>query len=408
VRILLLTQWFNPEPTFKGLPFAKELVNLGHEVEVLTGFPNYPGGKVYKGYKIKLFQKEEMDGIRVIRVPIYPSHSAGTLKRIFNYLSFGISAIIIGNFLIKKPNVVYLFHSPASGLAAIFMRIFRRIPFVFDIQDLWPDSLSVTGMVKNRIAIKIVSKWCNFLYKKASKITVISPGFKKELISRGVDERKIQVIYNWCDEAHLHPSLNDKNLPKKLNVKSKFNIVFAGNMGKAQALGTVLNAAKIIKYKYKKIHFIFVGDGVELDDLKKLKLSLNLSNVQFLPKRPITEICDVLLIADILLVHLMDDPLFKITIPSKLQTYLAVGRPILIGVGGDAEDLVIKSDSGIACVPEDSKSIADSVIKLYNMSPAKRKKMGMNGKSFYEKELSIKSGVKKFEVIFKEILSEEL
>jgi len=176
-RILFLTQWFYPELSFKGLPFAKELSKLGYEVQVLTGFPNYPGGTVYDGYKIKLFQRETIDGISVFRVPLYPSHDNKLLNRMANYVSFALSASFLGFLGIKRPDVIYVYHPPATiGLPALFLHLLYRVPFIYDIQDLWPDTLSATGMVNNKVIIWFVKKWCQLIYSQATKIVVLSPG----------------------------------------------------------------------------------------------------------------------------------------------------------------------------------------------------------------------------------------
>ncbi|MEA1947160.1 MAG: glycosyltransferase family 4 protein [Thermodesulfobacteriota bacterium] len=405
MRILILTQWFNPEPFFKGLPFAKELVKLGHEVEVLTGFPNYPGGKIYAGYKIKIFQRELIDGIPVLRVSLYPSHDNNALKRVANYTSFALSASLIGFFLAQRPDVIYVYHPPVTAsMPALIFHILRKIPFVYDIQDLWPDTLEATIMLDNRIALWLVDKWCQFVYSQTAKIVVLSPGFKETLIKRGVSSDKIGVIYNWCDENHLQTAGRNEALARELGLANRFNIVFAGTMGKAQALDAVLDAADLLYEKYPSIQFIFVGGGIDVERLKKKARDLKLRNVLFLSRRPVTEIGDILNLADVLFVHLKDDPLFKITIPSKTQAYMAVGRPILMAVRGDSAELVKKAGSGITCTPEDSHSIAGAVEKLFKMSREELEQMGSNGKRFYEQELALSIGTTRFDEIFQSVV----
>ena len=400
----MLTQWFDPEPTFKGLAFAKELVQRGHTVEVLTGFPNYPGGKLYDGYKIRLVQREKHDGISVLRVPLYPSHDGSTLKRIANYVSFAFTAALMGALLVKPADVMYVYHPPATvGFAASIVSIVRRIPFVYDIQDLWPDTLAATGMINNPSILKFVNIGCSFIYRLASKIVVLSPGFKELLVKRGVPANKVHVIYNWCDEESIQRVCAIKGLDEKLGFTGKFNIVFAGTMGKAQALDAVIDAAKIIKSSHPKVQFVFVGGGIEVERLKKKSEELRLPNVLFIPRMPMHEIGSVLSKAEVLLVHLRDDPLFEITVPSKTQAYMAAGRPILMAVRGDAATLVEKGKSGLVCIPEDSRSIATAIEKFCAMSPQELNKMGERGRAFYETELSLEIGVDKFESVFKSI-----
>ncbi len=404
MRILMLTQWFDPEPTFKGLAFAKELVRLGHEVEVLTGFPNYPGGKLYEGYKICLLQRENIDGISVLRVPLYPSHDASALKRIANYVSFAFSAALTGAILVKPADVMYVYHPPATiGLPASVVSLLRSTPFVYEIQDLWPDTLAATGMLNNKIVLKLIDKWCKRIYHKANKIAVQSPGFKQALCSRGVPTDKVEVIYNWCEENQIQATGRDEELVHTLGLADKFNIIFAGTMGKAQALDAVLDAAQLVAKQYPAIQYVFVGGGIEVGRLQNRAKQMQLSNVLFLSRRPMSEIGKILNLADVLLVHLKDDPLFRITIPAKTQAYLAVGKPILMGVRGDAADLVVKAGAGIPCLPENPQSIAQSIEKMYTMPRTQLKEMGDSGRKFYHEKLSLSIGVRQFEKLFKSV-----
>jgi glycosyltransferase involved in cell wall biosynthesis len=406
MRILMLTQWFNPEPVFKGLTFAKELARRGHEVEVLTGFPNYPGGEIYDGYRNRLYQREVMDGIPILRVPIYPSHDSSSFKRILNYGSFALSAATIGAALVKPADVMYVYQPITIGFAAAVIKHIRRVPFVIDIQDLWPDYLPATGMINNPKALWMIDLWCRFVYREANKVTVLSPGFRKSLVERGVPPEKVEVIYNWCDEDQVDLSKEpDEELARSTGMNGRFNIVFAGTMGKAQALDSVLDAARIVAAKYPQIQFVFIGGGVEVPLLKSRAMDMGLTNTLFLPRRPLSEIGQLLKLADVQLIHLKDDPLFSTTVPSKTQTSLAVGRPILMGVRGDAASLVEAAKAGISCNPQDPHSIAEAVSKLFEMPRTALEEMGRNARQYYFEELSLKVGVDKFEAIFSEIQS---
>jgi colanic acid biosynthesis glycosyl transferase WcaI len=404
MRVLLITQWFNPEPTFKGLAFARELKRLGHEVEVLTGFPNYPGGKIYQGYRVRACQEEIIDGIRILRVALYPSHDNSAIRRVCNYLSFAFSAAVIGAFKVKKPDVIYVYHPPATiGLPALFIRTLYRRPFVLDIQDLWPDTLAATGMFANKAAYWLVSKWCNFLYRKAARIVVLSPGFRGILKARGVPESKIDVVYNWCDEDQIIPADRDESLALDLGMAGRFNVVFAGNIGKAQALDAVIEAAANIETPYPDIQFIFVGDGIDVERLKDRTKNKGLANVKFLGRYPITQISKILSLSDVLLVHLKDTPLFSITIPSKTQAYMYVGRPILMATCGDAADLVARAKAGISCDPENADKIANSIKYLHDLPRPELEAMGINGRRFYDRELSLAKGAQLFEKAFRRV-----
>lgn len=406
MRILMLSQWFQPEPTFKGLPFARALTRLGHEVQVLTGFPNYPGGKLYDGYKIRLLQRETMDGISVVRVPLYPSHDSSGFRRAANYASFALSASLIGPWAVKPADVAYVFHPPVTvGLPAIWLRLLRNIPFVYDIQDLWPDTLAATGMMNSKRVLAMADRWCRFVYKRADRIAVLSPGFKEALCKRGVPEEKIEVIYNWCDDD-IATQARDEGLSGELGLSGKFNVVFAGTMGKAQALDAVLDAAAMVRERAPEMRFVFVGGGVDVNRLKGKAEAAKLSNVRFLPRMSVSEIKPVLARADVLLVHLRDTPLFRITIPSKTQAYLAVGRPILMAVPGDAADLVNTASAGVCCAPENARAIAEAALKLYNMPREQLEGMGQRGREFYNRELSLSIGARKYERLFNAVVAE--
>lgn len=401
LKILIVTQWFDPEPTFKGLLFAKTLVDNGHQVEVITGFPNYPGGKIYDGYKIKAYQKELIDGVVVHRVPLYPSHDGSALKRIFNYVSFAASALLCGLFKVSKPDVIYSYHPPlTTSLTALFIGMFRRVPFITDIQDLWPDTLAATGMLTNPKVLAIVDKVCHFVYRRAAKIVVLSPGFKKRLVSKGISDSKIEIIYNWCDESALmHSRATQLSLP----ANDKLNIVFAGNLGFAQGLPAIVEAAHLLSQRNVSANFVLIGDGVAKAAAQQQVAKLQLGNIFFLPRVTMQEVGTLLKAADALLVHLTDDELFSITIPSRTQAYLAVGKPIVMGVDGDAAKLIEDAQAGICCKANSAQSLANAVEQLVALNTDERQQMASNAHDFYHKNLSLARGVKKFVAVFEEV-----
>jgi lipopolysaccharide/colanic/teichoic acid biosynthesis glycosyltransferase/glycosyltransferase involved in cell wall biosynthesis len=399
MKILILTQWFEPEPTFKGLLFARKLAARGHEVEILTGFPNYPGGKLYPGYRIRPWVRERLDGIDVLRVALYPSHDNSGFHRVFNYASFALSAAVFGAVLIRKPDVMYVYHPPITvGFAAAVIGFLRNTPYIYDIQDLWPDTVAASGMMSNPAALGLLGNLCALVYRRASHITVCTPGFKEMLVGRGVSPGKIDVIYNWCDETALK---NSNGPVAQLGAADRFSILFAGTIGLAQGLDSVLSAAQICRTTVPIAEFLFMGGGVDRLRLERMAEEMQLDNVRFLPRQPMQTMGSILAGADALLVHLKDDPLFRITIPSKTQAYMAAGRPILMGVRGDAADLVKRSQTGVLCEPGNPQSIADAVKELAGAGPELLAVMGHNGRAFYDRELSISSGVEKFDRVFK-------
>ncbi len=405
IRLLLLTQWFDPEPTCKGLLFARELAKRGFEVEVVTGFPNYPGGRVYPGYRIKWIQREEIDGVRITRLPLYPSHDRSSVGRILNYFSFALAATIYGLFGAARPSVIYAYHPPLTvGLAAALIRIFRRVPLVLDVQDVWPDTLRATGMIRSQGLLSAVGWVCQFVYRAADRIVVLSPGFRGLIIDRGVPGSKIEVISNWADADALFqtpPPSAPHDFPKRNG--DAFIVLFAGNLGIAQGLEAVIEAAALLQSSGECVEFVFLGAGLRLCALKALAKSRGLDNVHFLPPVAMSEVGPYLQAADALLVHLRKDKLFEITVPSKTQAYLAAGRPIIMGVAGDAARMILRAGGGVVAESGDPDSIASAVLQLMSMGVQRRNALAQAGRAYFLRELAVDVGVGRFAAIFSKL-----
>lgn len=398
LRILMITQWFDPEPTFKGLLFAQELMRLGYEVTVLTGFPNYPGGELYDGYRIKFFQRDVVDGVNILRVPLYPSHNSSGLKRALNYGSFAVTATI-GALLLKRPDVAYVYHPPATvGISAMVLKLVKGVPYVYDVQDLWPDTLAATGMLNSPKILAVIDQMMSWIYKESSRIVVLSKGFQEALIRRSIPRERIEVIPNWADEKQIDLTPREVSAATRRLFEGKFTITFAGNIGKAQALETILEAADTLREE-ESLQFLFVGGGLELDKLKVLAASKNLKNVVFLPRRPISEIGEILVRSQALLVHLRDDPLFSITIPSKTQAYMMAGRPILMGVRGDSAEIILESGAGLCFEPENPIDLSQAIRRLLAMKPMDREEMGSAGRRYYQERMSLSVGSQRFAAV---------
>jgi colanic acid biosynthesis glycosyl transferase WcaI len=400
-RVLLITQWFEPEPAFKGLVFAKALREQGLAVSVLTGFPNYPGGKVYPGYRIRILQKEVVDGISVTRVALYPSHDRSAKGRVLKYLSFGLMATLGGLFG-PRPDVISAYHPPLTvGLAAGVVGLIRRVPVVLDVQDLWPDTLRATGMIGNARVQRVVGAVAHFVYRLSSHIVALSPGFRRLLIKRGVPASRVEVIPNWCDEAALLKPTG--RLPAEFPGPEYFRIVFAGNMGRAQGLDAVLEAAALLQTRAPQVRLVLIGGGLDATRLRDDAVHKGLANIVFLAPVPMGEVGHVLAEADALLVHLRSDPLFEITIPSKTQAYMAVGRPVLMAVPGNAADLVAQARCGVTIPSEDPQALVSAVCKLVDLPPQDRSEMGLRGQRYYQSELSLVTGTRRFAKMFKQL-----
>lgn len=397
MRILFLTQWFQPEPISKGLPFAQALAARGHSVEVLTGFPNYPEGKVYPGYRIHLWQRELVEGILVNRVALYPSHDRSGLRRMVNYLSFAFASLTLGPWLVSRPEVVYVYNLVTLGPTAFLLRRLFGAKVLLDVQDLWPESVINSGMLNNRVLHRILTVASIWAYRHADWVTVQSPGFKRALVQRGVPSEKVEVIYNWCNEMDQRPTPRDEALAHQLGLDGHFNVLFAGTMGIMQGLDTVLEAARLCNERVPQAQFVLVGGGVDRERLKAKAGEMGLVNVRFLPRQAPEAMGRFYALADALLVHLKDDPLFQITIPSKTQAYLYMGKPIIIAVRGDAADLVQRAGAGLTCPPQDPVALAEAVAHLAALPAEERERMGRAGAEFYAQNLAMQAGVDRFE-----------
>lgn len=380
MRILYLTQWFEPEPNIiKGIRFVRALEAAGHQVTVVTGFPNYPTGRLYPGYRLRWVQHETIDGVRVIRLPLYPSHDASSLRRSLNFVSFFVSALIYCLLRAGRYDLAYIYHPPITvGLAPALAGLVRRLPFVLDVQDLWPDTLAATGMSGAPRLVGPIGALCQFVYRRARRILAQSEGMKRVLVARGVPAGKVTVVLNWAESEFAATALPPHN-------PDKIRFVYGGNLGFAQGLVTVIDAAAIARAERADIDLLFYGDGVEAASLRTRDEA---RAVQFLGRVAAGEILPIFAAADVLLLHLRDDPLFTITIPSKTQFYLAMGRPIVAGVAGEAANILRRSGAAIVVAPGDAEAFARAMIEMAALSAEQRDAMGAAGRRYYIENLS--------------------
>ena len=380
MRILILTQWYPPEPQKLQSDLAETLRSLGHDVTVLTGFPNWPSGKLYPGYRLRHWQKENRDGVPLIRIPLSPDHSRSVFKRILNYVSFAASAAVLGPWLAPRTDVVHVVHPPvAVGGAGWLISRLWRVPFAYEILDMWPETLRATGMMNSERALSLIGWFAKWVYNRAAAIRVISPGFRDNLLGKGVPPEKVHIISNWVDTDFYKPMKPDPELARKLGLAGRFNIMYAGTIGLAQKLDTVLDTACLLQ-DLPDIQFVLVGDGIELPRLQETAWARQLHNVRFLGRYPGDMMPDFYALADVLLVHLRDDPLFRITVPHKTLTYLASGKPVLAAVEGDVADVVGSVRAGLTCPSSNPQALADTVRQFFEMSPIERDAMGQNGR----------------------------
>lgn len=382
MRILYITQWFDPEPAFKGLDFAKALAAAGHDVEVATGFPNYPGGTLYPGFSLRPYRRDDMDGISVHRLFLYPSHDRSSLGRALNYLSFFLSVLAFGLLRGRRYDAVYVYHPPITpGLAAaLFTRIWRR-RLVIEIQDLWPDSVGASGMANQRV-IALLGRLCRFVYRAADIVVPQSDGMRRRLIERGVPEAKLNRIYNWATYEPGPAEAPDM-------FADHINIVYGGNLGQAQALDRLVDAFDIARRDTPALRLHLFGDGIERDRLARRAAERADGGLHLHPPVSRDRMDRIFDAADILAVHLKDDPLYQITIPSKTQHYLACGKPIIAGLSGEAADILRRSGAAIVCAPGDVAAMAEGLRTLADMSPEERRSMGQRARVYYEDHFSM-------------------
>ena len=399
MRVLIISFWYKPEPVHKPHDLAKELVIRGHEVTVITGFPNYPKGVIYPEYNLGLFKIEIIDGVKVIRIPFFVDRSLSVIKRIFSYLSFSLMALIAGISLIKRHDLIWTYQ---LGLPGFLLSIVRRMPLVHEVQDLWPEwGMNIPGGIKKWL-FHILNKQEILIYKKAVRIITISNGFKRVLNSKGVDIAKIEVIPNWADENYFYPSEKDEELAKKEGLGKRFCIMYVGNIGVAQGLDNVIYAADLLRER-EDIEFVFIGEGTEKVRLVNLVKKLNLYNVKFLGYKPPSLIAKYTAGADVLLIHLKDNPAYEITVPSKTLAYLALGKPILAACKGESASLIKNLNAGITCEPGRPEELANVIKYFFSLDKKAIDDFGRTAREAFIKYFSKNILVDKYEEVFGEI-----
>ncbi len=381
MNVLILSQYYPPEPDPKIHGLGLDLARRGHRVRVITGFPNYPQGRLYPGWRQKPWMKAPLDRLDVWRLPLYPDHSHSRLKRSLNYLSFAASASLGGPVIAGSAEVMWVYSSPLTiGIPAWWIGLWRRIPFVFNIHDMWPETLVATKMMEDGRAVRWLESLAQFIYRRAAAITVVSPGFKRLLVAKGVPEEKVHFIPNWAEEDLYRPRPRDEILARKFGLSGRFNIVFGGTMGPAQGLDTAIEAAAQLQ-DFPQIQFVLIGGGVDEPRLRRKAAGMKLRNVIFIGWQPAEIMPRFFALADVLLLHLKRDPLFEITIPGKTFVYLACGRPILCAVAGDTAEIVREAGAGLICPPDDPEAMARTVRTFYAMPSAERNVLAEKGRS---------------------------
>lgn len=385
MRILLLTLYYPPDPAANSVIvgyLAQGLADAGHEVNVVCAFPHYDINRIWPTYRGKLVQHERMSRIAVHRVWLYvPAHKANLLGRLFGYISFNALSTLIGLF-VPRPDVIIAPSPPLTiGLSAWFLGLVRRAPYIYNVQDIYPDVAVHIGALTNRHAIAIFAWMERFVYRHAQAITVISEGFRRNLLDKGVPESKLVLIANPVDTEFVSPRTKDNAFARREGLVDRFVVLFAGNVGLSQGLESVLEAARQLS-GHERILFLIVGNGAAKPELERLAASAGLRNVRFLDFQPREILPEIYGAADVCLVPLRRGIAFA-SVPSKALTCMAAARAIVASVDpqSDIWYIIQQAACGVCIPPEDPQALAQSILELYQ-DDTRRAYMGENGRRY--------------------------
>lgn len=383
MKVLYFSQYYYPAGDVVSNQ-CETLKAMGHEIIVLTATPYNKQGEWYSGYRNRLWFTEEINGIKVIRVPIYPYFGNSKIKRFFNFGSFVFFSTLFGIIRTPKCDAMLGYIPPITlGIPAYILGKIKNMPYVLQVQDLWPEEMIESKVLREGLVSHWIGKLAQWSYRKATKIQVISEGFKSNLINVcNISEDKIHVIGNGINYEKEKPYPYDETFAKNHGMDGKFNILYGGNLGEPQHLETALDVAERLHDTHPDIQFVFVGDGVRREALEQIATDKKLKNVRFLGRFPPSSMGKFYAASDALLVHLEDQPVFRLVIPHKILTYLAAGKPVLGGVKGDAMELLEKAGAGIPFQPQSEAGLLESILDLYNMPEVERRKMGQNGTNY--------------------------
>ncbi len=406
MNILIVSQYFWPE-NFRINDLALGLKKRGHRVTVLTGVPNYPEGRFFDGYGIFNRRVEEYKGVKVLRTPLISRGNSKGIRLALNYLSFAFFACIEAPFRCRgKFDLIFVYQtSPVTiGLPALLLKKMRSVPIFFWVQDLWPESLSATGAVQSKKILKMVDKLVRFIYSGCDRILIQSSAFSPSIESLGVESDRILYFPNSAEEFYK-PVEVEHNASERAVLPDGFRILFAGNIGVAQDFATILKAAEKLK-DFPDIHWIVLGDGrmrpwVEVQ-LKERSLT---KTVHLLGRYPVEAMPRFFSLADALLVTLKKEPIFALTIPSKVQSYLACAKPIIAALDGEGARVIEEAGAGLTCPAEDSDSLAKAVLSLYGKSLDERRLIGEMGRRYFEKNFEREILLNQLENLMKEFVA---
>lgn len=406
MKILVVSQYFWPE-NFRINDLCTELAVRGHKITVLTGVPNYPEGEVFEEYRNDPDMFTEYEGSEIIRVPMIARGKGNSIKLAMNYLSYALSASFIGAFKLrnKKFDMIFVFEpSPITvGLPAIFIKKIKKIPVVFWVLDLWPETLEALGVVKSKHVLNLVGKLVSFIYNRCDLVLGQSKAFFEGISHYTEDKVKIKYFPSWSENVNSETSLSTVKVIEKYN--DAFKVLFTGNVGEAQDFPAILKAASLLKDKQENVKFFIVGDG-RMFDWVKAEISNCVLNdyVYLLGRYPLETMPSFYSSANALLVTLKDSPVFAMTIPGKIQSYLASGKPILTMLTGEGSRVVEEAECGYIADSGDYETLAENIIRMAVLSNAELSVLGGKAKFYAESEFDRDKLISQLEVWFVELV----
>lgn len=408
MRVGLLTQWFDPEPGPAALAgmLARGLAQRGHEVRVLTGFPNYPTGRLAPGHRITRRLDEVADGVRIRRVALYPSHDRSALRRLANYGSFAVSALASGADALRGLDALWVCNSPVTvALPMWYARYVHRVPVLLHVLDVWPDSATASGFLGggplSRAVERGLTGWCDAMYRCAARVAHVSPGAGDLLADRGVPREKLVHIPVWADET---PTVRAGDLRAELGLRAdQVVLVYAGALGEAQGLDPLIDACALVDDE--RLVCLIAGSGTAEQRLRRRAGAVGVPNVRFLGHLPRQRVPALLATADAHYVSLRPGGMSAYTMPSKVQAALAAGRALLVAAEGDAAAVARDSGAGLTARPGDPGSIADALRELLDLGREKLDLLGQAGRAYYDRVFRVDVGVERVERALREAMA---
>jgi colanic acid biosynthesis glycosyl transferase WcaI len=381
----------------------------GHKITVLTGLPNYPEGQFFMGYGFLRHLSQKYNGATILRVPILPRGNSTGFKLALNYISFVISACMIGPLRCQDNYDLIFIYEPSPitvAIPALLIKWLKKIPVMFWVQDLWPESLTATKAISSSAILGLVGKLVKLIYNSCDQILMTSRAFLPSIVNYVCDKGQIHYFPQYGEDVYRVIKLSN-DAPERLKMPSGFVVMFAGNIGAAQDFKTIISTALQLQ-KYKDIHFVILGDGrmrrwVE-DEIAALKLG---ETFHLLGRYPLESMPSYFSLADVMLVTLKKDPIYSLTIPAKIQSYLACGKPVIAALEGEGAKIIEEADAGITCPAEDSEALANAILKMRNTPDEERFRMGKNGLEYYRGNFDRKVLIDRLEVWMKKLAGEK-